>query len=66
MLHAKYIIYLTRTLLFFFLIKKVCVFYDFFFFFFFFQRNPCTVDQKSAGYTGWMWKITDFFCKDES
>lgn len=47
MLHAKYIIYLTRTLLF--LNKKKFVFCDFFFvffLFFFFQRNPCIVDQK--------------------
>lgn len=49
MLHAKYIIYLTRTLLF--LNKKKFVFVGFFFFFFFsfpfsLQRNPCIVDQK--------------------
>lgn len=49
MLHAKYIIYLTRTLLF--LNKKKFVFviffsFSFFFLFLFLQRNPCIVDQK--------------------
>lgn len=45
MLHAKYIIYLTRTLLF--LNKKKFIFVIFFSFsFFFLQRNPCIVDQK--------------------
>lgn len=42
MLHAKYIIYLTRTL---FLNKKSLCFCDFFFLFSF-RRNPCIVDQK--------------------
>lgn len=47
MLHAKYIIYLTRTLLFFNKKKFVFViFFSFFFFFSFLQRNPCIVDQK--------------------
>lgn len=56
MLHAKYIIYLTRTLLF--LNKKKFVFVIFFSFFFFFfflflQRNPCICGSEiSAGYTG--------------
>lgn len=44
MLHAKYIIYLTRTLLF--LNKKKFIFVIFFIFFFFLQRNPYIVDQK--------------------
>jgi hypothetical protein len=49
MLHAKYIIYLTRTLLF--LNKKKFVFviffsFFFFFFFFFFKGIHAFVDQK--------------------
>lgn len=51
MLHARYIIYLTRTSLL--LNKKKFVFCDFFsFFFFFFQRNSMHCGSEiSAGYT---------------
>lgn len=65
MLHAKYIIYLTRTLLF--LNKKKFVFVIFFsfsFFFLFFVSSKESMhcgSEISAGYTGWMWKSLVFF-----
>lgn len=54
MLHAKYIIYLTRTLLFFNKKKFVFVIFFFLFLFFFFSSKESMHrgSEISAGYTG--------------
>lgn len=58
MLHAKYIIYLTRTLSS--LNKKNCLL----FVFPLSLKNPCNVDQIfSAGYAGCIWKFVVIFAQ---
>lgn len=59
MLHAKYIIYLTRTLLF--LNKKKFVFCDFFFFFFLFFKGIHALWIRNFCWLHWLnVEITDF------
>ena len=66
MLHAKYIIYLTRTLLF--LNKKKFVFVIFFSFFFFFFFSFSSKESMHLWIRNFCWlhwlnvKVTDLFC----